>query len=81
MPTPPVIDGKRPSRIDPHTNFGGGMIGVLSGLRQHIDDQLTNSDRSLNAFDFRVIGFGDDRVKPLIVKIYEEWPPPRCKIR
>ena len=29
-------------------------------------------DRSLNAFDFRVVRFSNDRVKPLIVEIYED---------
>jgi hypothetical protein len=36
------------------------MIRILSGLRQHIADQLTYGDRSLNAFDFRVVRFGND---------------------
>src|ERR1039457_7336251 len=52
------------------------MIRIFSGLRQHIDNQLTYGTRSLNAFDFRVVRFGNDRVKPLIVEIYEDGLSP-----
>ena len=55
MTTPPVVDSERQPRIDSDTNFGGRVIRILSGLRQHIDDELAYGDRSLNAFGFRVV--------------------------
>ena len=41
-------------------DLGGRVIRILSGPRQHIDDELTYGDRSLSAFDIRVVRFGND---------------------
>jgi hypothetical protein len=66
---PPVIDGQRLASINSHANFGSGMIGILSGLRQHVDDQLRDRYRSLNALHRGIVRLGHHRVKALIVKI------------
>ena len=75
MHTTPVI-----AAIDADAHLSRGMVGIFAGLRQPVDDELSDGDGFMNPFRFGVIRLGHHRMQTLIVKLTNSACT-RCKIR
>jgi hypothetical protein len=69
MPASSIVNSQCFASIDTYANLGGWVIGVFTRVCQDVDDQLCDHDGTMNTDCFRIIGFGYDGMKPLIVEI------------